>query len=240
MAQGDGGGEEGGETADAGDDVEGVVVGIDDVVGEEGHGAGDEVDAGGDHGGGVDECGDGGGAFHGVGEPYVEGELGRFAKSAKHEAEGDPVEDGGVGGHELGVGEDGEDLGVFDGAEIFVDEEDADGEAEVADAVDDEGLFGGGDGGGFLKVVADEEVAGEADAFPAQVEEDEVVGHDEAGHEEDEEGEVGEEAEVAIVAFHVPGGVDEDQQADAGDEGQIKCSEMVDGDGDGYAEVAGG
>ena len=41
-----------------------------------GHAAGDHVDAGGDHGGGVDQGADRRGAFHGVGQPDVEGNLG--------------------------------------------------------------------------------------------------------------------------------------------------------------------
>ncbi len=134
----------------------------------------------------------------------------------------------------------GEDGGEFDAAEVGVDEEDADGEAEVADAVGDEGFFGGGDCGGARVVVADEEVGGESDAFPAEVEEDEVIAHDEEGHEEDEDGEVGEESPVAVVTFHVAGGVDEDEEADAGDEGEVEGGELVDGDGDGDVEVADG
>ncbi len=95
LAEGDGGGEEGGEAADAGDDVEGEVVIR--VHEEEGHGAGDEVNARGDHGCGVDEGGDGGGAFHGVRQPDMEGELGGFAEGAEHQAEGDVSEDGAEG-----------------------------------------------------------------------------------------------------------------------------------------------
>ena len=41
--------------------------------------AGHEVDAGGHHGGGVEQGRDRGGAFHGVGQPDVQGELGAFA-----------------------------------------------------------------------------------------------------------------------------------------------------------------
>ena len=47
--------------------------------------AGDQVDAGGDHGGGVDQGADRGGAFHGVGQPDVQRELGGFADRAAEE-----------------------------------------------------------------------------------------------------------------------------------------------------------
>ena len=55
--------------------------------------AGDHVDAGGDHGGGVDERGDRRGAFHGVGQPDVERKLRAFAGSADQQAEADDGED---------------------------------------------------------------------------------------------------------------------------------------------------
>ena len=48
------------------------------------------------------------------------------------------------------------------------DEEDAEREAEVADAVDDEGLDGGGAGRRLFVPEADQQVGGEADAFPAE------------------------------------------------------------------------
>ncbi len=56
------------------DDRHGVVGVGGDVV--DGVHARDEVDARGDHGRGVDEGAHRGGAFHGVGEPGVEGDLG--------------------------------------------------------------------------------------------------------------------------------------------------------------------
>ncbi len=84
----DAGGKDGGERADDGDDAEGVGGAVEEDVG-----AGDHVDAGGDHGGGVDEGRDGGGAFHGVGEPDVEGDLGGLAGGSEDEEEGDGGEE---------------------------------------------------------------------------------------------------------------------------------------------------
>ncbi len=52
-------------------------------------GAGDHVDAGGDHGGGVDERGDRRGAFHRVGQPDVERKLRALAGRAQQQAEAD-------------------------------------------------------------------------------------------------------------------------------------------------------
>src|SRR5205807_2305312 len=93
-------------------------------------------------------------------------------------------------------------------AEDHEDEHDAQAEAEVADAIDEEGFFGRLARGWLIVVVADEQVGAEADAFPAEIEQDEVVGHDQDGHGEYEEAEVGEEAEIAAFAFHVAGGED--------------------------------
>ena len=81
--QGDGGRAQGGYQADAGDDHEGFGGG-----GEDGIGAGDQIDAGNDHGGGVNQGADGSGAFHGVGQPDVEGELGRLAHCAQEQQDG--------------------------------------------------------------------------------------------------------------------------------------------------------
>src|SRR5690606_39761880 len=76
--------EQGRERAD-GDDG-----GLDGLVeAEDGVGAGDEVDAGGDHGGGVDERRDRGGAFHGVGEPGLERPLPGLAAGGGEEEQAD-------------------------------------------------------------------------------------------------------------------------------------------------------
>ena len=84
LDEGDGGGEEGCGRADDGDDREREGRAVEDAVGP-----GDHVDAGGDHGGGVDERGDRRGAFHGVGEPDVERNLRGFAAGADEQAESD-------------------------------------------------------------------------------------------------------------------------------------------------------
>ncbi len=55
--------------------------------------AGDHVDAGGDHGGGVDERGDRRGAFHGVGEPDVERDLRGLAGGSDDEQKSDGGEE---------------------------------------------------------------------------------------------------------------------------------------------------
>ena len=68
------------DRADDGDDEH-----RDGRAGEERVHARDHVDAGGDHGGGVDQRADGRGAFHRVGQPDVERQLRRFADGAGEE-----------------------------------------------------------------------------------------------------------------------------------------------------------
>ena len=78
-------------------------------------------------------------------------------------------------------------------------QEHAEQESEVANAVDDEGFLAGVGGGVLLEVEADEQVGGEADALPADEHQQVVVGQHQHQHEEHEQVQVGEEAPVAVV-----------------------------------------
>ncbi len=220
LGEADGGGEEGGGRADDGDDGE-----RDGRAVKEQMGAGDHVDAGGDHGGGVDERGDGRGALHGVGQPDVERELRAFAGGAEQQAETDDGEDAAV--PRRIHGEQRGDLAEGERAEGGKDEEDADEEAEVADAVDDEGLFAGVGGGVALEVEADEQIGGEAHALPADEHEQDVAGEDQEGHEEEKEIEEAEVARVAGLVVHVADGINVDEEADAGDDQQHDQRELI-------------
>ena len=136
----------------------------------------DHVDAGRDHGGRVDERGDRRGAFHGVGEPDVERDLRGLAGGAEDEQEGDGGEEAAV---QSGAGAMAAKTSVkLERAEVGDEQEHGEQEAEVADAVDDEGLLAGVGGGVLVEVEADEQVRGEADAFPADEEQQEVLGED--------------------------------------------------------------
>ena len=97
-------------------------------------------------------------------------------------------------------------------AEHAEEAEDAEREAEVADAVDDEGLDGGGVGRRARVPEADQQVGGEADAFPAEEQLQEVVARHQHQHGEGEQREIGEEARAAVVVVHVADGVDVDER----------------------------
>jgi cobalamin biosynthesis protein CobT len=101
-------------------------------------------------------------------------------------------------------------LREVESAECFEKQKHAEHEAEVANAIDDEGFFAGVGGGLFEELETDEQIAGEPDAFPPDEEENVVCGEDQDEHEEHEEVEVGEEAVVAAFMRHVAGGVDVD------------------------------
>jgi hypothetical protein len=181
----------------------------------------------------VDKGADGRRAFHRIGEPDVERDLRALADGTREEQ----VRDGGHGPGLLDAefvhaSDLGEELVVLERAELCVGEEQAEGEAEVTDAVDDERLLAGGDGGGLLVVEADEVVGAEADTFPAKVEQKEVVGHDEGAHGEDEEAEPTEEACVASIAVHVLAGVERDERAEARNEEHPQHGEAVDVEGE--------
>ena len=92
------------------------------------------------------------------------------------------------------VGRRGEHRVVLDRVEQREHGEDAEREAEIADAVDDEGLDGGRVRRRLVIPEADQEIGGEPHALPAEEELDEIVGRDQREHGEGEEREIGEEA----------------------------------------------
>ena len=126
------------------------------------------------------------------------------------------------------VGGGGEHRVVLHGVEQGEDGEDAERKAEIADAVDDEGLDGGGAGRGLVIPEADQEVGGEADALPAEEQLDEIVGGDQRQHGEGEQREIGEEARPVRVLLHVADGVEMHEARDRGHHHQHHGGQRVD------------
>ena len=94
-----------------------------------------------DHGGGMDEGRNGRRTFHGVRQPHVQRELRALAHGSHEDQQAGqtrPRAEQGRIGHELGL--EGRDV---EGTGQTPNGEDAQHEAEVADAVGEEGLFGG-------------------------------------------------------------------------------------------------
>ena len=165
----DAGGEDGRGRADDGDDAQRVGAAVEQRVATRDH-----VDACRDHRCRVNQRGDRRGAFHRVRKPDVQRNLRGFAGGAEDQQKSDGGENATV---PFRVDADRvEDVAEVERTELANDEEHREQEAEVADAVDDEGLFAGVGGGVLLEVEADEQVGGKTDALPADEHEQEAFG----------------------------------------------------------------
>ena len=149
------------------------------------------VHARGDHGGGVDQSGDRRGAFHGVGQPDVKRNLGRFAASPDQQQQAD-------GGQQPGSGSfDGQTCRILcDGtkhlpkiqrSEMSNHEKQRDQKPEIADAVDDERLFARRCGRILGEPESDQQIGRKAHAFPADKHQQVVAGQHQRQHEEHEQ-----------------------------------------------------
>ena len=90
--------------------------------------------------------------------------------------------------------------------------------AEVAEAIGEEGFFGGVRCGTFFKPEPDQQVAAKADQFPEDEHLEKIIAKNNAGHGEGEQAQAGEKPAVAAVAVHVADGENVDEAADAGDD----------------------
>ena len=110
------------------------------------------------------------------------------------------------------------DLVHLQRAERAVQQEHAEQEAGIADAIGDEGLLARGGLGRILEPEADQQVGRQPDAFPAHEQHQQRTAQHQHQHEEQEQVEVREVARVALVLVHVADRVDVNQRADAGDD----------------------
>ena len=121
--------------------------------------------------------------------------------------------------------------GVPSCAETPEEQEHADQEGGVADAVGDEGLAAG-DGVGHVRVPeADQQVGAQADAFPADEQQRQRVAQHQHQHRGGEQVHIGEEARDVRILVHVAERVDVDQEADAGDDQDHHAGQRVDAEG---------
>ncbi len=232
LHQSNGRGEDGRERADRGHHAEreGRVV-------KQNMRPGDHVNAGRDHGGRVNQRGDRRGAFHRVGQPDVERQLRALARRAQHQAKRDD------GKHAaLPCGSCVElraDLAEGERAEVGHQQKHSDEKAEVADAVDDEGLLARVGGGFLLEPEADQQVRGQAHALPANKHHQRIAGQHQHRHEKQKKVEVGEVPRVAFVVAHVADGVDVNQEADAGDDQQHDQRKLIEDEAEVDVQQAG-
>ena len=205
----------------------------------------DHEDAGGDHGGGVDERGNRRRAFHGVRQPGVQEELRRFTHRADEQQEGGDFE-------RLGVEAENMDFLAFqtrNGGEDFtesqrlgelINEEDAEREAEIADAVDDKGLDRRGVGGGLLIPEADQQIGSETDALPAEEHLHQIIGGHQHQHGEGEQRQIGEEARTVRIFVHVADRIEVHEARHGVDHDEHHRRQRVDAQGPVDAHLAGG
>ena len=159
----------------------------------------------------MDQRRDGRRALHGVGQPDVQREHGALARTAdEHQPQGQRNHPAGRSERRSG-GREGEGPGV-----VAVDE-DADEEAQVGEARDDEGLLRGGDRRGLRVVEADQEVGAHAHQLPEEIHLEDVRRHDQPHHAHREQRQEGVVALEAPLALHVAQRVDVDHERDGGD-----------------------
>ena len=188
------GGEQGGGSADIGDDGLRRQAGF-----EHRRQAADHEDAGGNHGRGMDQRRHRRRAFHCIGQPGVQAQLRRFAHRADEQQQADRRH------HVEARAEEGEGCTCLaahgrqngvdrDGAEHHEGRENAERKAEITHPIDHECLDRGGVGAGLGVPETDEQIGSEADPFPAHEHLDEVIGGHQHQHGEGEQRQIGEEA----------------------------------------------
>ena len=198
--------------------------------------AGAEVDAGDDHGGGVDERRHRRGAGHGVGQPGVQRELAALADDADEEARRRGEEHAVVGAGAERVGVAPADVEAADGEE---QDDDADHQADVAGAGGEERLERGG---GCWRLSSHQcpMSANEQRPTPSQPSEhlQRVVGDDEREHRRGEQAEHRVVVRVADVVLEVRGAVDVHEQRDQRDDEEHHHREAVHADADAELDAA--
>ena len=195
-------------------------------------GAHHDVDAGGDHGRGVDQGRHRRRTGHGVGQPDVERNLSALAGGAQEESQGD---EGGkrqaqnvVALHHFRRVLDGaEELLVVEGSELRHQSEHPRQEAEVAHPVDDECLASGEGRELLIVVEADQQVRAQPHPFPADEGDEKVVAQDEHQHHAHEQVQVGEIALEAGLVIHVADREPVDPEAYEGDHEEHHAGERI-------------
>ena len=213
LRAGDGGRDEGGHGPDDGDDLgpRGRDV-------QQGVHPAQQIDPRRDHGGGVNEGGDRRRALHGVGQPVEERDLGRLAGGGQEQEQHRRQADTAVEVAELAEDAAARAALVLERPGPLENQEDGEQEADITDAVVDEGLLAGRGGGLLLEPEGHQPVGADAHAFPTDEGQQQVVRQHQQQHGEDEQVQVDEELGVVAVVLHVPDGVQVDERAHEGDE----------------------
>ena len=167
-----------------------------------------------DHGGGVQVARDGGRRRHGMGQPEMEGELGRLGE--------DPQQDQQQGGDIEGMGADQVPGGQHDAQVITAghpaQEQDAAQQGQTPSPGNRQGHARPGPGILPLAPVADEQEGTQAGQFPEHQHLDQVFGQHHSEHGAHEEQQVGIETPQVVLRGEVIAGIEDDQGPDPQDE----------------------
>ena len=206
LREGDQGGQQGSDATDQRHKHLGVGGGL-----EERCAAGHEVHPRGHHRRGVNQGRHRSGPLHRIGQPDMQWELGALADRSGEKAQADGGHQGGIRGGDAGQPTRLQHLGDLGGPEGGPDQEHADGEAKVTNAVDDKRLHPGRRGLGLFVPEADQQVAAQTNRFPEDKELQEAGRQDQHDHREDEQPDNRKEPPVTPFAMHVARGVDHDE-----------------------------
>ena len=186
--------------------------------------AGDEVDAGGDHGRRVNERRDRRRALHRVWQPGVQRELRALGECPDRQQRADAGDQRASRWERLGARKD---IRQAQGVGVEHDQEGRDHERDVTDHLGDERLASRQHGGRPVVPEPDEQIAAQGDERPPDDEDHQVRREHEHQHREDEEVHVAEEAGEPGVVLHVADAVDVDQEADAGDDHEHQRAQRI-------------
>ena len=193
----------------------------------------DHKDASGHHRCRVNQGRDRGRAFHRIGQPDMQRELRALTHRADKEADASdshqrPLNNAEIK-HRCGFGRRHlEDGCVIKTAEVGKYQTNAEGKTEVTDAVDQERLEVGVNRGWPGEPETNQQIRDQSDCFPAEEELHKIIRHHEHQHREGKQADVGEEALVAGVFFHVTDGVDVDHQRHKGHDAHHGRGQRVD------------
>ena len=159
-----------------------------------------QVDAGGHHGGGVNQGGDGSWTLHSVRQPGVQWKLSGLCVGGDHQANaghqqafpGQQVKPGGA-----------EKTGKLNRAGSAANDKDGEHHGDVPHNVNQKSLARGRNGRGLVAVKADERVRGVSHATPANQQQGQVVGHHQQHHGGDKQVQAGKETTVVLLVTHV-------------------------------------
>ena len=170
-----------------------------------------QVDAGGHHGGRMQQGAHRRGALHGVGQPGEQRKLGAFADDAAEDQQGGQRDHAGrqLGSHRCGIGQHRD----VQGSQLQPEQHQSQQEGHVAGAGHHEGFFAGFAGAELVEPEPDEQVGGQPHQFPEDVKLQQRAGNRQGQHGPGEEGHAAVIAAEARIPGHVAQRVDLNQES---------------------------